>query len=261
MLRRVTDLTGYRIEATDDEIGTVQDFYFGDEAWTIRYLVVDTGRWLPGRSVLLAPEALDRPDWESRRFPVRLTRRQVEQSPGVETDQPVSRQKESELRAYYRWPLYWTGQAGFMPAAAGTQTEAVAALQAGAQLAKGKAPSTAETTDDPHLRSANEVIGYDIRALDDEFGHVEDFILDDDTWVIRYLVVDCGNWLSRKNVLIAPQWIHAINWPERTVRVGLMKQTIADGPEYTPEVPIHPEYELRLLRHYKKAATGTTRGR
>lgn len=259
MLRRVMDLTGYRIEATDDEIGTVQDFYFGDEAWTIRYLVADTGGWLPGRSVLIAPEALDRPGWESRRFPVRLTRREVEQSPDVETDKPVSRQKESELRAYYRWPLYWTGRAGFMPPAAGTQAEAVAALQGGAQAGKEKGPSTAATTDDPHLRSANEVIGYDIRALDDKFGHVEDFIVDDDTWVIRYLVVDCGNWLSSKHVLIAPQWIHAVNWPERTVRVGLMRQTIADGPEYTPDVPISQEYELRLLRYYKKAATEATR--
>jgi hypothetical protein len=204
--------------------------------------------------VLIAPEALDRPGWESRRFPVRLTRREVEQSPGVETDKPVSRQKESELRAYYRWPLYWTGQTGFMPAAAGTQAEAVAALQGGAEAGKGQGASTAETTDDPHLRSANEVIGYDIRARDDEFGHVQDFIVDDDTWVIRYLVVDCGNWVSSKNVLIAPQWIHAVNWAEHTVRVGLMRQTIADGPAYTPEVPISAEYELQLLSYYGKGA-------
>lgn len=259
MLRRVKDLTGYSIEATDDEIGTVQDFYFDDEAWTIRYLVVDTGEWLPGRSVLIAPEALDRPGWDSRRFPVRLTKREVEQSPGVETDKPVARQKESELRAYYRWPLYWTGQAGFMPPAAGTQAEAVAALQAGAQAGIGQRPSTAETTDDPHLRSANEVIGYDIRARDDEFGRVEDFIVDDDTWIIRYLVVDCGNWLSSKNVLIAPPWIHAVNWAERTVRVGLTRQTIADGPEYTPELPISPEYERQLLSYYGNAADRPTR--
>ena len=254
MLRGVKDLTGYVIKATDDEIGMVQDFYFDDEIWTIRYLVVDTGWWLPGRSVLIAPEALDRPDWDSRRFSVRLTRREVEQSPGVETDKPVSRQKESELRTYYPWPLYWTGQTGFMPAAAGTQVEAVAALQAGALAEDGQRPSPAETTDDPHLRSANEVIGYDIQAREGEIGHVEDFIVDDDTWVIRYMVVDSGNWLPGKNVLIAPQWIHAVNWAERTVRVDLARQTIADAPEYNPAVPISPEYELQLLSYYAKAA-------
>ena len=146
-----------------------------------------------------------------------------------------------------------------MPAAAGTQAEAVAALQAGAQAGKGQRPLAAETIDDPHLRSADEVIGYDILAHDDEFGHVEDFIVDDDTWIIRYIVVDCGNWLSSKNVLIAPPWIHAVNWAERTVRVGLTRQSIADGPEYTSEVPISPEYEMQLLSYYGKAAASSIR--
>lgn len=259
MLREVKELTGYDIEATDGRIGTVQDFYFDDETWTIRYLVVDTGGWLPGRSVLIAPEALDRPDWDSRRLPIRLTRRQVEHSPGVETDKPVARQKESELRAYYRWPLYWTGEGAFMPAAAGTQVEAVAALQAGALAEDGQRPLTAEATGDPHLRSANEVIGYDIQASNGDIGQVEDFIVDDDTWGIRYMVVDSGNWLPGKNVLIAPQWIHAVDWAERHVRVDLKKETIMEGPEYTSAVPISPEYELQLLSYYGKAAVGSKR--
>jgi sporulation protein YlmC with PRC-barrel domain len=259
MLRRVSVLTGYNIEATDGEIGSVQDFYFDDETWTIRYLVADTGWWLPGRSVLISPEALDRPAWDSRRLPVTLTKAQVEHSPGVETDKPVSRQKERELRTYYRWPLYWTAQGAFMPAAAGTQAEAVAALQAGAQAEKGNPQSIAEAAGDPHLRSVNEVIGYDIQAREGEIGHVEDFIVDDETWIIRYTVVDSGNWLPSKNVLIAPQWIQAVDWAGHQLRVGLTRETIADCPEYTPAVPISPEYELRLLAYYGKAAAGSTR--
>ncbi len=85
----------------------MHSFFFDDTNWAIRYLVVDTGRWLPGRKVLIAPTALGRPDWQGRVFPLNLTKDQVRSSPDIDTDRPVSRQREAELRKYYDWAPYW----------------------------------------------------------------------------------------------------------------------------------------------------------
>ena len=107
MLRSMNELYGYTIRATDDTIGSVHDFFFDDRESTVRYLVVDTGNWLPGRKVLIAPDALSKPDWASMMLPVNLTKEQVKNSPDIDTEKPVSRQQEEDLRGYYDWPLYW----------------------------------------------------------------------------------------------------------------------------------------------------------
>jgi hypothetical protein len=91
---------GFRIEATDGAIGEVDDFYFDEETWTLRYLVADTGRWLPSKRVLIAPEAFDELNWAMERFPVKLTQDQVKNSPDIAEDLPVSRQWETDLHTY-----------------------------------------------------------------------------------------------------------------------------------------------------------------
>lgn len=57
-----------------------------------------------------------------------------------------------------------------------------------------QAERTAAERGDTHLRSALEVSGYVIRALDGDLGHVEDVLFDDVNWATRYLVVDTSNW-------------------------------------------------------------------
>ena len=109
MLRNVKDLRGYAIRATDGVIGKVDDFYFDDEDWGIRYLVVDTGSWLSRRKVLISPIAVGHAGWMARRLPVALTRTQVEHSPDIDTRKPVSRQHEAEYFRYYGYPYYWGG--------------------------------------------------------------------------------------------------------------------------------------------------------
>ena len=107
MLRSVSQLRHCTLQAEDGEIGSVYDVLFDDEFWILRYLVVDTGRWLSGRKVLLIPGVLGEPAWPERRLPVSLTRSQVEGSPDIDSDKPVSRQHETELNDYYGWPTYW----------------------------------------------------------------------------------------------------------------------------------------------------------
>ncbi|MEO8036426.1 MAG: PRC-barrel domain-containing protein, partial [Acidobacteriota bacterium] len=104
MLRRANDLERYKVRATDGEIGDVDEFYFDDATWTLRYLVVETGSWLLKRRVLVAPESFGPPDWPAREFPVDLTREQVKDSPTIEMDKPVSRQHEMAYRAHFGWP-------------------------------------------------------------------------------------------------------------------------------------------------------------
>ncbi|MEO8766933.1 MAG: PRC-barrel domain-containing protein, partial [Nitrosospira sp.] len=109
MLRSIKDLEGFAAEATDGLIGHVKDFYFDDEAWTIRFLVVETGAWLEGRKVLISPVAIGVPDWVRRLLPVSVTREQVRKSPDVDSQKPISRQHEVENYAYYGFPYYWGG--------------------------------------------------------------------------------------------------------------------------------------------------------
>ena len=109
MLMNSTHLKGLEIRATDGEIGTVDEFYFEDETWAIRYLVVQTGGWLGGRPVLISPFSIVRADWQAKRLHVALTKKQVENSPDILAHQPVSRQHEAAFNQYYGYPYYWGG--------------------------------------------------------------------------------------------------------------------------------------------------------
>jgi sporulation protein YlmC with PRC-barrel domain len=223
------DLFGYQINATDGAMGKVKNFYFDDKWWTIRYLVADTGTWLVGRQVLISPQVLCEPEWGRRLFPVSLTKRQVEESPNIAADEPVSRQHEEAIAKHYKW------------AAWGATAYGVGHLER-------RAPK--EPDGDPHLRSANEVRGYAIDASDGEIGHVSDFILDTKNWGIRYLIVSTSNWLPGREVLLSPSWIADIDWPNRQVRVALTREAIKSSPTYNPNLPINREYEEVLYDYY-----------
>jgi hypothetical protein len=229
VLRSIKDLRSYTIRAIDGDIGKVREFYFDDRFWAIRYLVADTGNWLVDRLVLLSPYSLGNPDWEENVFPVRLTKKQVEGSPRISTDQPVSRQMEVDLHGYYGWPPYW-GAAAYIAAAQMSDQD--------------------KSEGDPHLRSTREVIGYRTQATDGEIGHIDDFVVDDGAWVIRYLVVDTGNWLSRRKVLVSPGWTKEVSWAGRRVSLGLSRDAVQDSPEFDPSEPVNREYEVRLYDYY-----------
>ena len=109
MLRTVQNLESFGVEATDGRIGQLVDFYFDDEFWAVRFLVVKTDEWASGRTVLISPLAIGRPDAAARVLPAMVTREQVRTSPDVDTRKPVSRQHEVENYGYYGYPFYWGG--------------------------------------------------------------------------------------------------------------------------------------------------------
>ena len=258
MLRAAKEVIGYTIRALDDDnVGHVNDFYFDDKAWVIRYLVADTGGWLSGRKVVISPLALGKPDWAQQALPIKLTKEQIEDSPGIELEKPVSRQHEVALHEYYGWAPYWTTMSQPvsvprpMPVYFGPLVPAEADKPYEEKVIERQEPEDVADSDyDPHLRSMKEVSGYNVQARDGEIGHVETFIVDDDSWSIMYLVVDTGNWLPGKKVLVALGWIEAVNWAEQTIEIDLQRETIKNGPEYDPHEPVNRELEMRLYDYY-----------
>lgn len=255
MLRRLNELVGYDISAADGEIGNVDDFYFDDLNWAIRYMIADTGGWLTGKKVLISPYSLGHPDWNNKKFPVNLTKEQVEKSPGIGVDEPVSRQYETELTGYYGWPAYWLGSSGLYSGIDGIygpkNEPPPSAIEPVADMEVKKHKDS--ETHDLHLRSLDDVTGYKIHVSDGKIGHVDDFIVDDDNWIIRYMLLDTRDWFpGGKRVLIAPFWIESINWDESVVMVNLTIDKVRNSPELDISKPINRQYETELFDYYSK---------
>jgi hypothetical protein len=241
MLRSLKELLRYDLQATDGQVGKVTDFLFDDVLWTIRYLVADTGGWLSGRKVLLPPEVLGQADWSTRTFPVSLTKIQVEESPEIAEDKPVSRQHQLKLMQFYGLKPYWiAGVTGgdFPQEIAKTETEKESGNVATAEAG------------DPHLRSADEVMGYHIQAVDNAVGHVEDFLIDDENWVLRYMIVDTKNILPGKKVMLSLLWVNQVSYDESSVFMDVPEKYIKNSPEFKPGVPVNREQEEILFDYY-----------
>jgi len=226
MFHKAKDLTGYKLGAKDGEIGRVKDFYFEDTNWTIRYLVADTGTWLSGRLVLISPFALDGIDEKRRHFNVKLTKDQIERSPSIDTHKPVSRQYEADYARYYGWPMYWYGPALWGP----TPYPIYQALP-----------------------GASEVEGYYLHATDGDLGHVDDFLISDEDWAIRYMIADTRNWWPGKKVLVPTQWIREVNWEQSKVYVEVTREALKAAPEYSDELRLSRNFEQKLFEAYRRA--------
>lgn len=241
MLRSLKDLYGYRVQANDGEAGVVDEFYFDDATWIIRYVIVDLGGWLRNQHVLLSPMSIGQPDWETKMMGTNLTKEQMEASPSAGAVLPVSKQGDKLLRAQYATATRASEEQDCLEPLPAPDIESGAGLRGDDGL-------------DPHLRSAREVLDYRIRASDCDVGSVEDLIIDDESWSIRYMVVNTGvaslGWLPGKKVLVAPAWIDDVVWEEKKVHVSLGSETIQSSPGFDPAAPVNREYEVRLYDYY-----------
>ncbi len=247
MLISAKILDDYRVEATDGAIGHVHTLLFDDERWVVRYIVVNTGKWLPGRQVLVTPGQVGEPEHNLRILPVELTREQVRNSPDIDTERSVSRQQELELHKYYQMAPYWDGIYGPF---AGSFEPAEPVVGAEARHAEEAEREADQDHANPHLRSTREVIGYKIHASDGFIGHVDDFIVDTSEWVIRYVAADTRKRLMEKKFLLPPKWIKEIEWLQGEVVFDVSKETIRHSPEFNASEPVNREYEVRLYDYY-----------
>jgi hypothetical protein len=228
MLRSIKQIYGDKLGASDGEIGCVKDFYFDDENWVVRYLVADTGSWIPGRLVLISPHALIPLDQGGKVLPVNLTRQQIENSPSIESHQLVSRQYEQEYYRYYGWPHY-------------RQNEGLSGMSSSPALASPKLQSREPATEndrtherDCHLRSTKAVTGYLIQTTDEIVGSTTDFAMDDKTWAIRHLIINTGNRFSGKKKLISPDQVLRLSREESKVFVNLTREAVLQSPDFDP---------------------------
>lgn len=233
MLRSLDALMEYGVNAYDGPVGAVYDFYFLARTWQIRYLVVDTGRLVSGRRVLISPESFGEPDWAGSAFPIRLTQEEIENSPAADTALPLSRRYERRLHSHFRWMPYWTTE---IPAYPYEPAEAETAHEA------------AQTNGD--LCSFRDFLGFSVEAIDGAAGSISDVIVDDRHWEIRMLVVDTGNWLSGKQVLLGRDLVSELIVPDRQVRVSLEAAMVEELPEFDPNEPVNQEHEVRLYDYY-----------
>jgi uncharacterized protein YrrD len=245
MLLKYTKLNNSRVIALDGELGRIRDVYFDDSQWIVRYIVVDTGGWLSNRKVLIAPRAVQLFDAELHLISVNLTCEQIQASPDIDADQSVSRQHESEFHRYYGYPVYWGGSmngvvAPMPPSAIVLPPDPT--LPSLSHRTEALQPRHTFDSDDPanhdyHLRSAGEVTGYRIRVTDDDVGHVEDFLFDDETWALRYLIAKTGVWFLGKHLLVTYGNIRNVDWGSRCVGVQQTRAEVSSGREFGADHP------------------------
>ena len=216
MLRSVNEIIGYRLMATDGVIGQCLDFLFEDRPWVIRYMVAKPNDWLFGRKVLLSLMALETPDWATHLLHVNLNRAEIERSPPLSTDEPVSREFEKQSFLYFGWPAYWEHSV------------------------------QEEPNRESFLRSVNEITGYVVMGIDKQIGEIKDMLVDDAIWAIRYVAVQTETKFGRKMILLAPQWVHSIDWSNQAVKVGLADDVVRNSPDYNPRQLINRDYEANL---------------
>ena len=262
MLRRMKDMEGYAIGATDGLIGHVKDFYFDDETWVIRYLIVETGEGLSSRRVLISPFSINQPNWSEKAFPAAITLEQVKNSPHIDTDKPVSRQHEMGYLGYYGYPYYWAGGSlwggGLYPELMlsglgyGGMNSDYRRVQAQSARAEAEAEAQRHERDDPHLRSGNAISTYHVHAADGDIGHVQGLLIDERTWSIRYMIVNTSNWWIGHEVLIAPEWIADVNWATSRVTVDLTRQAVKDSPQYDSATLLDRAGETDIYEHYHR---------
>jgi uncharacterized protein YrrD len=228
MIRSIKELRHYDIAARDGSLGDVHDVFFDDHSWKVRYLVIDTGNWLPGRRVMVSPETVAGIEADESKVDLTLTKDEIKDSPGIEADAPVSRQNEIALANHFRWPRYWEeypSGVGVVPMIPHLPYQPV-----------GNAPTSQEEEaiprGDPNLRSAAEISRYHVAAKDGEIGHIDDLLIDDTDWTLRFLVADTRNWLPGKKVLIEPDRLRSVSWADQHIVLALSRGEVESSPEY-----------------------------
>ena len=197
MLHLAQKVAGVTVNGTDGEIGTLEDFYFEEDGWTVRYLLVDTGKWLSGKKVLVSPMDV-KGSWTMAEVPVSLTKDQVWSSPEFDPKRRLSEDDEEKLLRHYGHPSYW---------------------------ADGAAPRHI-------LRSTRESTGYHLHATDGEIGHVDDFLIGENSWKIRYLLVDTSNWIGGKSVVVSSDALEGVDKDNGTLKVSATRDAVKHSPKF-----------------------------
>lgn len=264
-LHKLSDLIRHTLLLNDGSVATVVCVYFDDQNWTVRHFVVRMDGQHPGREVLVPPNAIQGLPHQPGSFGATLTREELESAPSADSQMPVSRHYQLQIPPQSGCPpslsrdigagsvrstdVNWFGWLPVPPQ--GRVFDPT--IQASLPTQPDHRP---ETPKHPHLCSSESVRGYHLLARDGKIGHVEDFILEEPDWKVRYLEINTRNWLPGKHVLMTPAWILDVNWAMQQVEVGLDRRTIQTAPPYEPKMAISPDDEIELRDHYSASTAG-----
>lgn len=231
--------------ATDGEIGKVKAFYFDEETWTIRYLVVETGNWPFSHKVLISTEVLLTNHSEQEVFAVILTKEQIKSSMDIGTADHLLHPKKINLHDHY--PLKYDDN---------VRNYAFDNKESRYKVLSFEEDNKASEKPDPnaHLRRSDKVIGYSIMAVDGKIGDLEDFIIDDGNWNLDFMVVDAGNLCPGKKVIISQKRITETNWDTSSVIVNASVEDVKNSHEYDSNQPMNDVYSTVLHDYYGRFA-------
>lgn len=221
MLRTVEQLKGMELVGKDGVVGTLEDVYFDHEEWRLRQAVVFTGPWLSGRWIMLPFSLLGPADPGKRTLPVAAGRERIRSAPVPDTDKPINRIFEAALAAHYDCPAYWNH-----PGSPGVE-----------------AGST-------HLLSAEELLGYHVEAMDGYVGRLEDYLVEEEDWTVRYLLTGARKWMSGRRMAAPADWIHMVSWRHRMVVLRHFREEIRKAPGFAGPGTLSTEYSRALESYY-----------
>lgn len=219
-------LTDFAIQATDGDIGRCKDVLFDDQSYFLRYFVADTNKWLPlGRKVVLSPISLIEISKQDETLVVAMSKQELKESPSIDEHKPLSREYEETLFKYFGYGYYWVGPGAWGDFSHPTQLVNQESFEEDVANMEHKPVN--------HLRSCEEVHGYDVATEDEDTGHITDFVIDSDNWALKLLVVDTRNWLpGGKKVALPPSCVSNIDWSTHKIHVRLTHDAVMDLPEF-----------------------------
>lgn len=244
MILSIKDLFDYKLMTADGEAGEIKDALYDERDWVLRYVVVETGGWLSGRELLIPPSVLGAPDSARREFPVSMTRDQLSNSPPREAGEDITRRHEEDLYRYYGWEPYWVpeGAMGPLPGTVMVESPEEAAETQTAVLEERHA--------EPRLRSIKDTLGFKVHGVDEDLGKVDNFLMDDETWDVRYVVLNTGGLFKSRRVPISVRWINNLDWENHALHLDLGKKDVHDSPDWDESLPLPRQYEVDLHSHY-----------
>ncbi|HDT14607.1 MAG TPA: PRC-barrel domain containing protein [Firmicutes bacterium] len=238
MFISLKNLIGYSVMTPEGDAGKIEDIFFDDISWSVRYYRVKAGNIIHKERFLISPSDIqEHPDWENRSIYIKNEAEKINKSPDEGDDMLPGRETEEKIAKYYNWPVYWTGLTYGSPV--------IPALFNDTQEEKDT-----EKEKTSKLRSLKDFLKYDVEALDGELGSVYDVIIDDQNAKIMYFAVDTHKILPGKRVLITTTWAKETDWINGKLVTTLTKEEIKNSPEYDPSQPVNREYEEVLFDYY-----------
>ncbi|MFG6120272.1 PRC-barrel domain-containing protein [Thalassobacillus sp. B23F22_16] len=256
MLYFASTLKNYNIQAKDGELGKVKDLYFDDRKWTVRYLVADTRKWLPGKKVVVSPSGVKAVDTEEQVIHVENNKEDIRNNAALEEKQDFSYEKEMELSDTFGWKQYWTGEFLW-----GGYLTPMDPMEEPARAAEPQTTKEPPINDNVHgrndkLRSTENIKGEFkhgvVHGENGKIGYIKDITIDEDTWRIRYLLVDTSEWSTKERVLLSPDWLQSVDWLANDFYIDLKLETIEEGPNYEKDQRVTKEFEEIIYQKYRK---------